>query len=244
MIICLTLITSFIFSSELCSLCSTPLSKNFLTDSWGNNFHPNHLKESIFCKSCNRVISESITQGGYILPDSRYICNLCRQSSITKNSQIKKIKKTSINFMQKLGLEIIDNFNINLIDQNTLIDSLKEHGLHSISFQAFTKCDERGCNIYILDYLPKILFQSILIHEMTHIWLRQNNFITNLKEEEGFCNLVSSYFLKNEQSKFSSILLKSLFENSDTIYGNGYRLMNKKLEEFGWEKIINDFKKK
>jgi len=146
--------------------------------------------------------------------------------------------------MQKLGLEIIDNFNINLIDQNTLIDSLKEHGLHSISFQAFTKCDERGCNIYILDYLPKILFQSILIHEMTHIWLRQNNFITNLKEEEGFCNLVSSYFLKNEQSKFSSILLKSLFENSDTIYGNGYRLMNKKLEEFGWEKIINDFKKK
>tara|TARA_A100001011_G_scaffold266415_1_gene275412 strand:- start:361 stop:1101 length:741 start_codon:yes stop_codon:yes gene_type:complete len=242
MIIYLAIITSFIFPSEMCSLCSKPLSKNFLTDSWGNNFHPNHIKESIFCKSCNRVISESITQGGYILSDSRYICNLCHQSSITENSQIKKIKKTSINFMQKLGLDITDSFNINLIDQNTLLDNLKGHRLHSTSFQAITKCHEKECNIYILDYLPKILFQSILIHEMTHVWLRQNNVVASLKKEEGFCNLVSSYFLKNQQSKFSSILLNNLFENTDSIYGDGYRLMNKKLDEFGWEKIINDFK--
>ena len=77
---------------------------------------------------------------------------------------------------------------------------------------------------------------------MTHVWLRQNNVISSLKKEEGFCNLVSSCFLKNQQSKFSSILLNNLFENTDSIYGDGYRLMNKKLDEFGWEKIINDFK--
>ena len=172
MIIYLALITSFIFSSDMCSLCSKPLTDSFYRDNWGNRFHEIHLKESKFCNSCNRIISEGITQGGYILPDSRYICNLCHQSSVVNSTKVKEIQKESIRIMQELGMDINDEFSINLINRDTLLDSLENHGMHSIYFQAFTKCTkEKYCTIYILNHLPSILFQSILLHDMTHVWL-------------------------------------------------------------------------
>ena len=77
---CLPVLKRKIHQQELVKIAISGHKKFFLgTDSAP---HEIHLKESKFCNSCNRIISEGITQGGYILPDSRYICNLCHQSSV------------------------------------------------------------------------------------------------------------------------------------------------------------------
>jgi len=37
-------------------------------------------------------------------------------------------------------------------------------------------------------------------------------------------------------------LLNNLYNNQDSTYGDGYRMMKKKLINKGWQNIINDFK--
>jgi hypothetical protein len=57
---------------------------------------------------------------------------------------------------------------------------------------------------------------------------------------EGFCNLGAFLIYKNDGTEFSKILLKSLENDPDKIYGDGYRMMSQKLVTLGWEGLIKD----
>ena len=75
-------------NSQKCSICIHDLDNEFSIDAWGNAFHPFHEKDGIFCNSCSRIISQTLTKGGYEYSDGRYLCSLCKITSINDDSSI------------------------------------------------------------------------------------------------------------------------------------------------------------
>ena len=91
-----------IYSAESiqCSICLQPLALEYSLDAWGNAFHSTHEKEGLFCHSCSRIISQSVTQGGYVYSDGRHMCSLCHITAIHNDSLINNAYESVTNCMR------------------------------------------------------------------------------------------------------------------------------------------------
>lgn len=77
--------------------------------------------------------------------------------------------------------------------------------------------------IYIFDYLPKIKFAGVLAHEMLHAWQHEKGISMPPMLTEGFCNLGSYVVYAAINTELSRHLMKSLEEDTDPVYGDGFR---------------------
>ena len=234
---------TFIFSkdSNICTICLKQLNKYYSIDAWNNAFHSYHENEGEYCHSCSRIISQNITNGGYVYSDGRSICSLCQASAITNSSGFHLSYQSVIEQLSLIGINSIPhNIPINLTGLNQLRNIAKDQS-HS-KLKGCTRNKQNYLSyqyqIYILNGLPKIEFEAVLAHELMHIWLNIKKIKLPDKYIEGFCNLGSYLVYKNDGTQFSKIHLKAMDKNPDPKYGEGYRLMKKMLLNAGWKDLI------
>ena len=229
-----------------CSICLQPLDSTFSIDAWGNAFHSDHEQEGIFCHSCSRIISQRVTQGGYMYSDGRHLCSLCKITAVNNDSVIQAAYKSVILQFKEVGLtNISSNIPISLVDLHQLNQKAGELSHVKLKGITHTKPAEKQTNpfidslhILILFGLPRIEFEAVLAHELLHCWLYQNKVSLSQASTEGFCNLGRYLIYKNDNTYFSTIHLYAMNNDHDLIYGKEYRKMRAKLEENGWEKLI------
>ena len=231
-----------------CAICLKPLNVEFSVDIWGNAFHSKHEKEGVFCHSCSRIISQGVTQGGYVYSDGRHLCSLCKITAVNDNSVIQTSYHAVIAQFQKVGiLQIPRNIPIELVNLQQLNKQAGE--ISHKKLKGFTIIDPisrktnqsiNTYNISILFGLPKIEFEAVLAHELLHVWLHQNNIILSSQLTEGFCNLGSYLIYNNDNTHFSTIHLQAMSNYNDIVYGQGYREMKVQLEKLGWKKLISN----
>ena len=225
-----------------CSICDLPLEQSFSIDVWGNQFHTYHEAEGIFCYSCSRIISQKITNGGYIFEDGRHLCSLCNVSAIHKSSDIKNSFDSVLEQLKLVGITGLSNkIPINLLNMHNLNNLNNFSHSNTKGYTEIVLTNDKKihyASISILSGLPKIEFEAILAHELLHIWIKKNNINLDSKKEEGFCNLGSYLIYKNHNTKISKIHLQSMENNNDPIYGLEYRKIKKTLKNRGWENLI------
>jgi len=241
----LILFFQFVIASD-CAICLTSINDEYLMDAWGNKFHKYHLDNGTFCNSCSRIISESITNGGFKYNDGRFLCSLCQSTIIEFQKQIDKSYDSVLKQLYNVGFtNIPKNITINLVNLN-LLKEFSGDLAHS-ELKGFTKIDKNSSNnkfaIYILFGLPEIEFNAVLAHELLHVWLHLNNSKISINYKEGFCNLGSYLIYLNDNSKFSKIHLKAMERNPDPIYGYGYIQVKSMLDKLGWEELLNNLHK-
>jgi len=119
--------TSILFCTILfanpknCSICLQPLDNTFSVDVWGNSFHTAHEQEGVFCHSCSRIISQGVTQGGYIYSDGRHLCSLCIISAVNDDTVIQRSYQGVLSQFEKVGiLHIPRNIPLKLVNQQQL----------------------------------------------------------------------------------------------------------------------------
>ena len=236
------------FILDKCDACSKPIEGEYVKDSWGNIYHNYHRSEMPLCESCNRLISKNITDGGYLINESRSVCNICWRHVINDKDKIKNIYSDLRNELMELGI-----YNLPKTMPIILINSKEE--LFKISkipssngLQGYTKYDfqtigrkkiNENFTIFILSNLHEINFRAVLAHEMLHVYLFKNS--VPLKESlvEGFCNLGSKYvYNSNLENKISELKLESMYENNHPEYGKGFRIMDSELERYGWSTLL------
>jgi hypothetical protein len=234
---------------ERCAVCSLPLDGRFLIDDWGNHAHETHNnKPTPFCNSCNRIISEKTSNGGFLYNDGRNICGICVLTAITEPDQIKKARTKVLKILSDKGLDNIpDTLPIRLVDRNTLLKKAKNHS--SKNTKGFTSTTIKTMagmtvsmnhTVYILAGLPGLEFEGVLAHELLHVWLAENRISMQEPFTEGFCNLGVMLVNQSDKSTFSDVIQNHLEQNPDPVYGDGYRLMKKKLDENSWEILIRE----
>lgn len=77
--------------------------------------------------------------------------------------------------------------------------------------------------VSIQNGLPPELFMSVLVHELTHVWVSHTRF--NLPEiaEEGICTWVSYYFLRGLAGSEARYQAGRIERNTDPIYSQGFQ---------------------
>jgi hypothetical protein len=100
-------------------------------------------------------------------------------------------------------------------------------------------------SVAILQGLPHTLFEGVCIHELGHVWLVQQN-IVNLPmiDEEGFCEWLAQRHYIEIGSKTDLFYARGIAENSDPIYGDGFRKLKRLEERIGLAPIIKSLLRK
>lgn len=228
-----------------CSVCQGELTGKYLYNHWGENAHPQHQGHKTHqCSTCHRFLSSS-TQQGLQYGDGRIICGLCQITAITEADSIAHSRHRVINTLKSVGFEYIpDYISITLSDQRRLNQRLKKSS-HANSY-GLTKTVEKSVNgemqyrehsIFVLYGLPRLVFEGVLAHEFLHVWLNEhpNTRERSPQEIEGFCNLATALVYQQEETPLSLYLQQRMHEDTDPVYGGGYRLQNQRLLQSGWE---------
>ena len=217
-------------------------------DAWGNTFHSRHENEGVFCFSCSRIISEGVTQGGYIYSDGRHLCSLCQTSVVKEDSVIQNSYHSVLTQLELVGLRNIPKkipielVNLHQLNNNSgNIAHAKLKGFTRMELLNISKKNQtRTYQMFLLNGLPQIEFEAVLAHELLHVWVHQNNIVLSSQLKEGFCNLGSYLIYNNDDTHFSNIHLQAMSNFKDTVYGQGYREMKVQLEKLGWKKLISN----
>ena len=225
-----------------CSVCLKKLDKNYLVDAWGNKFHSKHNREGHYCDCCSRLISETLTHGGFKTKTGRYICSLCYPDLVYRKIDIEDSKYRVLEQLEKVGFKnLLYNIPVELVDDLSVLQLSND--IYHKNLKGFTVIEKKindydDYKIYILNNLHQIEFDAVLAHEYLHVW--QNNYNIHLSEpdSEGLCNLVSQLIYDNYNNTFSTILKNNLLTNDDEIYGEGYRRMKAIKDKIGWKGLI------
>ena len=218
-----------------CSVCGEPIMGEYYSDAFGNKYHRKHENEFPKCDNCNRLICKSITGGGVRYNDGREICNICFKKAVKNLSEYNSALVRVASTLRQFGLNI-ETGNISL--KNVDRSELKRIAGSSYSNSMRGYCDTKiktlkegnresrttSHIIYILDKIPIDNIESILAHELMHVWIHQQTEIEHSSElEEGSCNYISYLYLKRKNNLNAEPLIKQLLSDPDPAYGDGFR---------------------
>lgn len=234
---------------EKCAVCSKPLVGHYIVDVHNMKYHKEHKNDLPTCSNCNRLISSITTNGGVELEDKRSLCTSCFQSRIKSKNEYETLLSKTIYNLSLLGLkfnsstilvEPVNKRRLAEVSQNSVNSNTKGFCQSSYKYREKNGIREKFDEvhkIYILDRLPEQSTESILAHELMHVWMHQND-INNLPSNivEGSCNFISYLYMKDRFDNPSKEVLLLLENDRDKIYGDGFREIKRR---FG-SKTLND----
>ena len=241
---------------DKCAVCGKPLiNTNYVVDIFGNKFHEKHKNEFPKCDNCGRLICKRITNGGVRYSDGRNVCNLCARGSVKGNEEVRKIFRMTVNELKSLGFSVnLKNVTVYAADRNILKkaagreynDALNGYtkGIIERSEYGTTVSETKRFTIYALDGIPYDYLESILAHELMHVWLLQNTSIKHSKQlEEGSCNYLSYLLIRRKGSANSKYIIKNLENDPSPVYGEGFRKVKKKFQYKSLPDLLNYLKR-
>lgn len=234
-------------SPKTCYVCGKPTT-DYVVDFWGNKACTEH---AIMCHYCGRFHAP-ITQGGRMIDHSYYldgkrkvdkvpICTVCEQSIVKTSQDIERCRKNVMTIFNSYGIEGIPQ-DIPILLSDMVAEGEKyKGGFWGLNYGNVSPSREKySFHITIHAGLPELLFKGVLAHELLHSWLDMYAINLPQNEKEGFCNLGQNLVLRQEKSKAAEYLITCTLEkNPDPIYGEGYRLMKKRLDKLGWKGLMN-----
>jgi len=240
-----------------CCICNKPISGEYWTDLWDNKMCASHLdNDAADCDSCL-----AFTRKEHILPDGRDLCKVCFGTAIKRGDSVEQIKTTVVKQLNQVGFDDlrIQDIYIEIVTAQKLAELQKKpidtqnKGLTLSNTQTevspgffFRKIKSKMFrhDIYMLTHQTKMEFAGTLAHEMLHAWQVQNGIKMQPKMVEGFCNMGTYLMFISMPGSLSKVLLKSLHESDDPIYGDGFREVYAMYEDLGWKDLIKNVKEK
>lgn len=236
-----------------CVVCGKEIDGRYWVDQWGNCSCVEH--EPKLCHSCHRLIGRYSTystvsgQIGFQVDATTAVCGLCQETCINSTSAVVKSTDFVMKLLGRAGFHIHR-------DGIKAITVVTHERMHKMAPSAAGLCVSSvnpnnpklsTSEIFILNGLPKIEFESVLAHEVLHFWVYYNG-VEDGESVEGFCNIGSSLVLNYYSSRAASHLadhLKGMANNNpDYYYGVKFIEQKKKLQALGWENYINDILRK
>lgn len=236
-----------IVSTGVCAICEAPIKEDYFSDIWKNEFCTHHFyQKPDICFSCERIVHPYLNNIGAVHHDGRITCSECNVTAVNDIQQVGISFKAVLSELEKINI-VIDwnNILIYLCDSNTLnkianIQSEDYWNVRGVMIERITLDDQKLFEIQILSGLPRIDFESVLAHELIHVWIESNNLLIPDRDIEGICNLGAFLMLRKDNSPHARLLLKRLNNDVSIKYGNSFRRMRKKLIGYGWLKFIKE----
>lgn len=219
-----------------CAVCSQGLTGYITADIYNNEFHSSHEKEYAKCDACTRLTAPNITGGGLRYNDGRTICKLCLPTAVFDDETFTSLYRKVLSSLNSYGFSIkTDNISVKGVDKKTL--KTRAGKSYSETLRGF--CDTQiksefrndklvketsVFTIYVLNGLPPVYTESILAHELMHVWFHQNGLSgLDALTTEGSCNYLSWSYLSRSPDPAAPMIMKMLEADTDPVYGDGFR---------------------
>lgn len=208
-----------------CSICNTDISGRYWIDAWGQTICADHKMNH--CSSCGRFVKPTDTH----LTDGRCLCAYCLPSVVRLPEHIVWVETRVRSILASHGIpDIPKDIPIRLVSPTEMSKlagfkqiNLSQPGLTRIAKSMGLFVSHCSYNIYLFDHLPKIQFAGVLAHELLHVWQNERGISLSPKYAEGFCNVGSYVVYSSINTELSRCLIKRLEEDTDPVYGDGFR---------------------
>lgn len=231
-----------------CFYCGQSIEGEYIIDHWGNSYCARHQKELPQCEYCGMLISPRTTGGGKTYPDGRHVCGFCLQTAVNDTEQAERFLEEARQKLMNYGIFIsTKGISLTLVDKPTLSNlygDSKENHLGIVKFQESKLLGisaRRKFEIYILYGVPKLEFISAAAHELMHVWQYSRKILDNDDAFcEGSCNYAARLVLQTYDDGYARFLLENMEQNSDPVYGEGYRRVSRLVDARGIEGWLED----
>jgi Protein DA1 len=238
-----------------CSMCGGRLRGRYM-----------NIGGSYYCKNCAsrpRCFCCQKPADGASLSDGRLVCKKCMKNPVTSMEQLKKIhQEVQLLLKDKLKLKTPAEVELRIVDFPTLQKKSPNYsegielGLFEYKCKIHTetkknilmgtetsrtyKTDEKYI-IYILSHLPEYKAKEVMAHELAHAWMQKYySGISDLKIREGW----AQYVAHDANRLMNQAYLNPHIENNkDPIYGDGYRLIKKMVDQKGPAALRREFRR-
>lgn len=217
----------------ICYLCGKPIIGKYYFDWAGHASCFEHINEQSWCVSCGRICDSKAVHIGM----GGKICTYCQQHYVNE-----KDCKHIVPFINKIyansPLGEVHNWKLKVINAMAL---QKRTG--SLYTRGYAQLYDGEYTIYVYRQLSKVQFANVLAHEVLHVWQWNHNLRPIQMLCEGFCNLGSYIVLTHIDTDESRAARERLMNNTDPIYGEGFRFCKTLYDEGGWTRVIKELAK-
>lgn len=230
-----------------CVYCGKPLTGEYMVNYWGEHYCKEHQKQYPACAFCGRLVPPQQQEVGPNKSGS-VRCPICRANAIGTMNQAQPVFAHLQQWMSDNGMMYNSiPLSLELCDRAKLNEYMGDHSephmlgitmstTHTVDGQEVRTEVDR---IAVLSGMPTMLFQGVTIHELGHAWL----VIQGIKglppwAEEGFCELLSYRYYAQLNTPESRYHVKSIVENLNPIYGEGFRLVRSIADRMGFQRFV------
>jgi hypothetical protein len=230
-----------------CVYCQKPLTTRYLTDGWGESFCPEHEDQYPRCAFCSRLIPPQQQTPGWRDYESLR-CTVCRSVAVETSEEAQPpftqckqwLSQQGFRFNQlPLRLELRKSSALASLLQNRSVNHPLGVTLASTRIQNGSVTDNRIEGVVIQQGMPAMLFMGVTIHELGHVWLAVQGIQgLPLWAEEGFAQLLAHRYYKQRDTNESRYHALRIEQDSDPIYGNGFRRIQALSEQMGFARFV------
>jgi hypothetical protein len=218
-----------------CDVCNYAIDGLYYTDAYGKKGHQHHE----FCDCCTGfIIGKPHHQ-----TDGRKNCTICQSNSVNDRLSGREARSQVYELFKKVGISFPENDITLIVNDKTFAvekwNSRNFYGRLITNYKQSLIGTTTKYTIYILSGLHKVIFNSVLAHELMHVWQHEHTIELSELENEGLCELVCYYILDASQTRIGKVAMKQMEKSKDPIYGDGFRLMKSRFEKVGnWNTFL------
>lgn len=220
------------FCSSKCVVCGNTIIGAYCMDALGNKVCMKHKDQAVHCLSCGCLSrKDKATYIGH----SQFICESCASHS-PQDADIDGISGYVRRVLSEVGVDGIPTFTLHRVELDVL---------QKLTGKPCEGCAQYGgahSDIYVLKYLSRTCYASVLAHEMLHLWQYKNRLTPRQDICEGFCNMGAYEVLKSIGTQVAQSRMAILEKDTDPIYGGGFRKVKSVYDKGGWTEVIKKIK--
>jgi len=231
----------------VCYVCNRAIESDGMRDRWGNLFHAQHQNEYKQCDFCGRLIFREFVAGHRRFSDGRELCGQCAMTAVTTDAAAETLMTRAARCLAMDGIRVdvkdITVLLLNLDRMQTVTNTPGRHVSGATDYASYIdargRIENRGGNFYLLEGMPEVEMLAVVAHELMHVWQGSRN---PLQEDdilrEGSANYAAYLVMRRIESKQSAFMIMRLTEDTDLVYGEGFRRVKHYADKHGVDGLI------
>lgn len=213
-------------SVPTCGLCGVVIVGGFLRTGLGEVFCARH-RELPGCRLCGAPVAE---------PGQRH-CWGCAVTAVRDQQGVRQVLPRVGAVLRAMGLRLATPVQVKLMSEVEIARHPHRPGGPAVGFTVYRGRDV--LDLVILAGLPAVQFGSVVAHECMHAWLAQRGF-PQLPPmvAEGLCQVSSYEWLRRSGGDRARLLMTSIEEDPDPVYGAGFRAARYRVQRYGIKAVL------
>ena len=189
-----------------CALCRRRIEGRYVVDAWGQSFCSEHEGAMAHCFGCGGLVAIGVTNALPIAPMHSW-CRRCSAIGANTQSTLDALFAEVTRWGERIGMRGVSQpIEVRYGTESEFPHSQTSGSARRAGLTLWTETKRRNADgsevvsrdascVVVIKGAPKPLCQTILVHEMGHVWLCQQD-VGNVAAwiEEGFCEYLAHRF--------------------------------------------------